>query len=57
MLIPMTIVLSPADLLPFNEVVFHPHHHVPHASADPRDTELTDAEQDPEVPAPPTPQG
>ncbi|MDZ4656906.1 MAG: hypothetical protein SH868_04930 [Bythopirellula sp.] len=55
MLIPMTIVLPPADLLPFNEVIFHPHHHDPELSADPRDTELADEEQDPEVPVPPTP--
>ena len=55
MLIPMTIVLDPDDLLPFNEVVLHPdEYHAEHAN-DPRDPELETSDRDPEIPTEPTP--
>lgn len=60
MLIPMTSVLPPDDLLPFNEVVFHPHLQQseapdPELENSPKDPELDNGDQEPEVPAPPTP--
>lgn len=61
MLIPMSIVMEPDDLVPFNEVVWHTHTHdwlLEHDLYADGDTAVVydgDSNQDPEVPTPPTP--